>query len=160
MTIVIKAPCGCACTMFVDGERQRVIHQSWCRTKGHRTMGAGHVIPTHVARRRPRGCLVSPAETAARAAYEMQRAVIQHRAGELRQAPEAERAYPAWDALPFTMREEFVKQAAQDIGDESTVFERYFVGAARMTSNMLAELSPRVLVAEHPEPLPPRPEAA
>jgi hypothetical protein len=32
MKLTIKAPCGCACEVFVDGERQRIIRQTWCRT--------------------------------------------------------------------------------------------------------------------------------
>ena len=98
-------------------------------------------------------------ETCARAAYEMRRAVVQHRAAKLSFAHVSERAFRPWDALPFAMREQFIAQTKGSFDAHGDVFDRFFVGAATMTRNMLAELSPP-MVCEPPAPPPPRPEAA
>jgi hypothetical protein len=97
--------------------------------------------------------------TAARAAYEMQRAVMLARAVDLRLVPEIELAFPPWEALPAPLQAERRAQIDQALNETSDAFDRYFVGAARMTLNLLAELEPP-LVAAHPAPEPPTPMAA
>jgi hypothetical protein len=58
------------------------------------------------------------------------------------------------------MREGFIAQTERafvgTFNAHADVFDRYFLGAAVMTRNLLSELSPP-LVAEHPAPPPPRP---